>query len=419
MKIPNTPADYADFVPVIRFAVASDLHIYEEDYDNVDRFRKMFETAYRFAEDSPYKNLDAVVLVGDIVGGGTVKQYEIFNRVVKECLRPGTELITMTGNHEFDEKRGEGVEMEGLTTYRQYCHPDPDRDVEINGFHLITLSLAMRNLYTEETQRFLAERVANAAKEDPTKPIFVFQHRHLTDTCYASMWHSSQSAEIRAILHPYPQVIDFSGHSHAPINHPRTIWQGDITCIGTGTLFEMEMEEGMTCGTMPEGSDDIAQYSIVEADARGRTRVIPYNILTDDIFETPSNTDPAGTKMTWYIDEPGKPFRYLGRENKRPPFFGEDARVTVDAITEDGAAVSFPQAYDDECVYGYEVNYTANGETKTVSFFSGFYTEPMPAALRWELTELAPDTEYAVEVVPICAFGLRGEPIRTAFTTAK
>lgn len=415
----NVPEEYKDFVPVIRFAVASDVHMYNETDENAMHIKEMYESAYRWAENSPYKKLDAVVFVGDFLGDGEVDEYGMFDRMIKSCTRPGTEVITMLGNHEFDVCRGAGNEREGVEWYRRYCYPEIDRDVEINGFHLISLSLSERNLYTEETRSFLAERVKNAAEEDPNKPIFVFQHRHLTDTCYASMWHSSQSAEIREILHPYPQVIDFSGHSHAPINHPRTIWQDDITCIGTGTMFEIELEEGLTGGTKPPRCDDVGQYSIVEADAKGRTRVIPYNLLTDDVFETPSNTDPAGTKMTWYIDEPGKPFRYIGRENKRLPFFAADAKVTADSITRDGAAVSFPQAYDDECIYSYDIVYTGAGVEKTVTYSSEFYQEPLIDSLRIELTELEPDTEYAVKVVPIDCFDLRGEPIYTTFRTTK
>ena len=48
--------------------------------------------------------------------------------------------------------------------------------------------------------------------------------------------------ELTDILEKYPQVVDFAGHSHFPMNDPRSIWQGDYTALNTGTLSYYEMD---------------------------------------------------------------------------------------------------------------------------------------------------------------------------------
>ena len=51
------------FVPVFRFAIASDVHISTSDSTTAERLAKLFETAYRYSDSHPtYQCLDAVLL---------------------------------------------------------------------------------------------------------------------------------------------------------------------------------------------------------------------------------------------------------------------------------------------------------------------------------------------------------------------
>jgi hypothetical protein len=91
--------------------------------------------------------------------------------------------------------------------------------------------------------------------------------------------------ELTDILMNYPQIIDFSGHSHAPINDPRSIHQRHFTCLGTGTLSYFELDEfDKYYGTIPPGNDRAAQMLFVEADADMRVRVYPYDLITSNFF---------------------------------------------------------------------------------------------------------------------------------------
>ena len=99
----------------------------------------------------------------------------------------------------------------------------------------------------------------------------------------------------------YPQIIYFSGHSHAPINDPRSIHQKHFTSLGTGTLSYFELDEfDKITGTIPDDCEKAAQMLIVEADAQNRVRVYPFDILTNSFFP-----------YIWKVDAPSDPSAFL------------------------------------------------------------------------------------------------------------
>ncbi len=161
--------------------------------------------------------------------------------------------------------------------------------------------------------------------------------------------------------------------------------------LGTGTLYYLEMEYGMTGGTLPPGYEKGAQYYIVEADAEGRVRILPYNILTDDFFKTASNTDDPDKQLILVIDSPSDPSTYLYTSeritNSAAPFFEAGSVPTVLDITDSSALVTIPQAFDDSCIYSYRLVAEAeNGFKKEVKYFSEYYFEPMPETVSYRLT---------------------------------
>ena len=136
----------------------------------------------------------------------------------------------------------------------------------VNGYHFINLSLTgyYDSTYADSLEWFAAELEA-AANDDPNKPIFVQHHYPVTDTVYGSdLWGTSQ---MTSIMEKYPQIISFSGHSHYPMNDPRSIWQGDFTALGCGTLAYFELEPGMVYGSLPPNKENACQYYIVEVHA--------------------------------------------------------------------------------------------------------------------------------------------------------
>ena len=94
---------FNNFKPVLRFSVASDVHIENSKTTKDDRLRQMIEVSYELAEESDigYDNLDAILFAGDIADTGTTYQFNRFKQILDENVNDGTEVLTTLGNHEF------------------------------------------------------------------------------------------------------------------------------------------------------------------------------------------------------------------------------------------------------------------------------------------------------------------------------
>ena len=403
-----------DFHPVFRFAVASDVHISADDETNALRLQKLFETAYRYADAHPdYQLLDALVLTGDNCESGADAEYEILNRVIGENIRPETEFISVMGNHEFRETGHEGF-------VRHMGHP-LDTHTVVKGFHFIGISPTPNDTWHSPKQiLWMAKELKKAEADDPDKPIFTMQHGHIWRTVYVSRsWYTQMSVPLHMVYSKYPQVINFSGHSHGPVNNPINIWQSGYTLLGAGTLNYFEMERDIGDNTVPEGARNAAQYLIVEVDAANRVRIRPFNILTEDFMKTPASTDDPEKQLVWQIDAPKdkSTFAYTSARKKtaRAPWFGEGDAISVEESAPTSMTLSFPQAQDDVCVYGYRILFTESGQKKAAvvkEVYSEYYFEPMPERRTVTVEGLTPGTAYEVSVVPLNVWLDEGAPIK-------
>ena len=410
---PGLPPE--DFVPVIRLAVCSDTHISNTTDVRAVRLGKLFDSAYRYADAHPtYQTLDAVLMAGDITDTGWDYEYKALNTIIEKHIRPDTQLIATMGNHEW---------LGGGPDVFLACMSDTlDPHVVINGFHIIGISPRNTNYYPAEQVRWLKKELQAAAEDAPGMPIFTFRHHHIQNTVYVSRsWYTPDSAMLRKVYGTYPQVIDFSGDSHGPMNNPLSIWQEEYTLLNTGTLYYFEMERGMTGGTLPPGKENAAQYYLVEADAAGRVFIQPYNILTDDFFRTPSNTDDPDTQLCYWIEKPSDPSTFLYTpargDSATAPYFPEGSEITLDRLAETSVTVTVPQAKDDQCIYSYRLVAETEGHRKEVKYFSEYYFEPMPETVSCSVTGLRDGASYTVSVYPVNAWGIEGEPITAAFET--
>lgn len=231
--------------------VVSDIHIKDEDCVEEQRFDSALKYAYSVAKSSDsYKRLDAVAIVGDFANSGT----EIQMKKTKDILDANldyseTQVIASFASHESN-RDGAPAAAERM---KRILGQDADQHKVINGFHFVSSSPSKGCNYDDEKKAWMAKELENAAKDDRRKPIFVFQHPHNTATVYGSMLWGED--DLISIYMNYPQIVHFSGHSHAPINDPRSVHQQHFTCFGTGTLSYFEMDEfDKAVGTIPENS---------------------------------------------------------------------------------------------------------------------------------------------------------------------
>lgn len=399
--------------PVMRFVVCSDIHM--EDSSSCrqyGRLEKLFEYSYAYADSQAYDSVDAFVFAGDIITSGTKDQADNVNDVVSRCKRPETPLMCVYDNHDI----GGG---NTIADCEQWLGVPANEDRVVNGFHLITASYDDNHSYMSRLPS-LYRQLRDAKNEDPEKPVFVFNHRHIEGTVYGStVW---GTAQLSPVLNLFPQIIDFSGHSHYPINDPRSCSQYFFTSFGCGTLSYVELEDGMSYGSVPPGAENFAQFYIVDVYADNAVAVLPFNIMTGDFYTVPSSY--SDEQLIYYITDPSdrSGFSYTNARYKTAdvPVWPEGAAAVFDTVTADSATVTFPQALDGEEIHHYTLALKKDGRNVgTYRFFSEFYFEPTPQTVSWTLENLEPNTAYTVEITGFDTYMKQTKtPLTAAFCTA-
>lgn len=401
------------FKPVMRFAVMSDIHYKDEPSVERERFACSLKTLYNYSEKSEtYNKLDAIYVVGDFATSGSEIQMQAFKADMDAGLKEGTEFTITLASHEFNSKNG--GEPAALQKLSRIFGMQPDTHKIINGFHFIAVTTTNGCRFDENKRKWISAELKKAAEDDPKKPIFFFQHPHLSGTVYGSInWGED---EINDILMNYPQIIDFSGHSHAPINDPRSIHQQYFTSLGTGTLSYFELDEfDKYYGTCPPGKEKAAQILIVEADCDNRVRIYPYDLITEQFFG-----------MTWEIDEPSNPecFKYTDDRYKTDikPYFSDNAGMSFSDITKTAATLTFNQAkIEKEYVNYYSVTVKEEKSgiiKKQIALWSEYYFMEMPETLSLDLNELSEKTGYIVEITAYSFWKTKSDnPLTGKFTT--
>ncbi len=375
-----------NFEPVLRFTVVSDVHYKDEHSVERERMADAIATSYKLAENEKYNRVDALYVVGDFADKGTLTQMEAFKETLDEGIKGDTLVNLSLASHEFNFNGVEGA----YERFGKVFSQEADTHKVINGFHFISVSCSDRCEYDDSKRAFVRKALDEATADTPKKPIFFFQHPHIADTVYGSInWGDD---DLNDILCDYPQIIDFSGHSHAPINDPRSIHQRHFTCVGTGTLSYFEGDDfDKVYGTLFPGKEKAAQMTIVEADKDGRVRIYPYDLITHNFFP-----------FVWKIDTPWDPmsFTYTDERYKSTltPYFGEDAKAVITEETADGFTVRFDQAkIDDEYVCAYRV-YVKNSDGVIIrcsNVWSEYYFYDMPENLSVSFTGLKSGDYYA------------------------
>ena len=325
-----------DFTPVVRFVVCSDIHLDgDENQQSAIRFANLFNDMYEYAESCEYKTLDAVLVAGDFTGGGAEEEYQIYNKIVEENKKDETQVLTILGNHEFIDYRDVDATV-GYDVFRKYINENVDTDIVINGYHFIGVSYDDNGTSFSGKTDWLDERLANATAEDPDKPVFVYQHPHPALTVYGSVnW---SDVDTRVVLSKYPQVVNFSGHSHYAASDPRSIWQGEFTAVGCGSLSAF-----MGNLNYIEGDQDAPGNSggawLVEADAEGNVRMRLYDIESRMFF---SNIDYYLTDLS---DVTKRTHSWENQEAlDTAPEFPEDAIISAYTDENLDTIITFPEA---------------------------------------------------------------------------
>ncbi len=338
-----------DFTPVLRFAVCSDVHLSgEENQANAKRFTALYNDTYDYAATQSYKGFDAVIVAGDMTGGGREPEYEMFMKIINDNTVGDTQTLVCMGNHEFIEYRDYDATI-GYDVYKKFVSEDVDTHTVINGYHFIGVSYADDGKTFKSKVEWLKAELDKAVADTPDKPIFVFQHPHPTLTVYGSVnW---SDLDIKTTLMKYPQVVDFSGHSHYASCDPRSINQTSFTSVGTGSLGALmkatlttsaamsicrvrpqlsglpRSTPRATCfssSTTPSATASLTTCSIISPTSQIRAQsIIPGNLRSIDT----APQFPQGAKVSVSTDSEGE--TVLNFPNAKGCFDAENYRITV------------------------------------------------------------------------------------------
>ena len=243
--------------PELRVGIVSDIHV--TAFGNANKF----EAALRIFDEA---KVDAVMLPGDLVTGGTLKEMDVVSKtwykVFPEDRRSDgvlLEKLFITGNHDVagflqprailkykshedieklcfigDRKRywreffGEEYETIGMKTVKGYrfilrnWHKFPSH----RSNKLIPPGVKPEK---NPTPDFMA-KVAGELPAD--RPFFYVQHEYMAGTIIHKLRTMDQELDDTAkALSSFPNCLALMGHSHLTITDERSIWQGGFTAV--------------------------------------------------------------------------------------------------------------------------------------------------------------------------------------------
>ncbi|NDV93863.1 hypothetical protein D0T84_02880 [Dysgonomonas sp. 521] len=389
-----------------RFAVISDTHfgLFSDSKERVSRALK------NMTSKSP--QLDAIFVVGDLTNSSRLSEYDELIQVFKENVPKTTSVFYMLGNHDHAWHDGNPVSI-----FMNKLKQPINQYIKIKGFPFITISLrgAYDNyFYTQSEIDFLSDSLEDASQKYPGRPIFVFTHAGVLNTVYGTGSSEGWGVnDLSSILHKYPQVILFSGHSHFPVSDPRSIHQGYFSSVNVGNTSYSEIEAGFTEGVHPPGNEMITEGIIATTKENLDVEMERWDTFRNEEI-----------LPRWIVKAPhnGTAFTYANRTGGSNPSFSSGDKPAISNITANACVVSFPQATDDEVVHHYIVQIlNGNGEAyKTITIFSQFYlNSETPDPLDVNISGLESGTKYTIEITAVDSYNNKSGKISSAeFTTS-
>lgn len=400
----NLPVTSLEFTPEIRLIAFTDTHRKNENVAAaIDRAYELFD------EDEKYKGVDAFFCLGDFTDIGTDNEYKEYADTLKEHLREDSVIINVAGNHEF--KADNYNEL-----FNKYFSQTPDTVTEINGFTCIGFSgerFLTEWTVTPESISWLSEEIEKAENTAGDKPVFVFQHPHPFGTVYGStVWCNPQ---LNPVFSGHSKVINFSGHSHFPMNDPRSINQTTYTCVGVGAMARFETDKNYIIGQHPEDFDKAAQLCVIEADSHGSVRIRGFDLLSDTFF------------CDYYIADINDPDSYAYtyknlKAHDTAPVFPSVAKATASICENGEIRIEFTKAQvsDGFIVHSYEVKIKDENGKKIYDdqFIAPYYIISDKATDGFTLPgdALEKGKTYTLCVTAESAYHKKSEPVTLSFT---
>ena len=422
--------NYDDFSPVVRFAVTSDTHIRpsSDPLNGYEQLAAFMDSVYAYSEAQPYNKLDGIFFVGDNSNRGSKSEQTYFFNYVNEHTKEGTVVRAVLGNHEFYDNGYDYDGDAGPVAFMQYSGFDAvDFHLELNGYHIIMMSMnkyASYSYFSDTKLAWLKAEIEKAIAADPDKPIFVMQHQAPYDTIKASTG-TSCDKNLRNLLDNYPQVINFSGHTHVSLSDPRAIWQGTFTALNTGSLAYLNLpimgvtnsgkglddEGGWSSSAGNQGDRNGRLYYMVEINANDTVRILTVDMYNNTVIGEPYVIDSLNPADFQYTAERAN--------DAQKPMFAVDDSLKVITNNYKNTQITIPQAICKDFVQSYRVEVYKGGTLEQTLYRSSCvnFGSDMPAMINAYITNLEPETTYTVKVYACSSWNQESDPLVTTLTT--
>lgn len=411
---------FADEKPLLRIGLMTDTHI-GETKESCGRVKLAYELFRK-------QGVDLMVNVGDVADHHYPTGYKAYRETVEEVFagvpaakRP--EELFVYAAHDYIYYRGAKkrslwpkdadsafADMKRLIGAKN----DPYAHGTIKGFPYVVFPQRMTDgLDLDRCDKMIAEAVA----ANPGKPVFVFAHippQKTTRSGYGN-------AEKREMLNKYPQVVNFSGHTHGTLVDERAIWQGEFTSVNVGCL--------QNWGERLVGSDHPRRehYGVLIVDVFA-SRIVFRRFDVRDGEEYRANEP---WMIPWPFDPATAPYRNAGRKDRSAvPSFAAGATLKVVPAGDDGGVLlTVPVADGDIRPYIYRVNLERrdrSGKWKplgTRDFIGEAWLRTFERPEKYDLdipgAYFTPGGRYRFRVFPLNSLRKAGNPLSVEFSAPK
>lgn len=395
---------------VLSLGVVSDVHVNPQW--TADKWKSALQQLKAKALENDPDGLAGVLVAGDLIDNPNNTQLSLFKSTLESELDvKKTPLVYTVGNHDVPSYAWAATMPSDVTYMRNmfgddYYLYDKDQDMRtryearhcvVGDCHIFSVSPNGDQpiVYDPAVVSWLDSQLAAVTSAEPDKYVILITHPMIKNTVYGSrlgeeggIWSSSLSHywatdALTPVLKKYPQVIVFGGHLHFPLNDPRSVWQGDFTVFGCGSVRYMAIENGkyedMSSATVMKDCNDFSQGNLLQFDSNGNMRVLRMDFWNKDVIGKPVvSSYPTSDKS------------HLTKYNHTTRSLANAAPVlsTLDVDVTDGVATAkWAAGTDDEFVHHYVLTLRKGGTVVTTKkILADFYKSAKTSGMKKEWT---------------------------------
>lgn len=427
---------------VLSLGVVSDVHVNPQW--TADKWKSALQQLKAKALENDPDGLAGVLVAGDLIDNPNNTQLSLFKSTLESELDvKKTPLVYTVGNHDVPSYAWAATMPSDVTYMRNmfgddYYLYDKDQDMRtryearhcvVGDCHIFSVSPNGDQpiVYDPAVVSWLDSQLAAVTSAEPDKYVILITHPMIKNTVYGSrlgeeggIWSSSLSHywatdALTPVLKKYPQVIVFGGHLHFPLNDPRSVWQGDFTVFGCGSVRYMAIENGkyedMSSATVMKDCNDFSQGNLLQFDASGNMRVLRMDFYNKDVIGEPIvSSYPTSDKghLTKYNHTT------LSLANAAPSL----STLNVD-VTDGIATAKWAAGTDDEFVHHYVLTLKKGGAVvTTMKILADFYKSAKTSGMRKEWTRSlgnVTDGTYELTLGAFDSWDAAAKPLKKTF----